>query len=255
MKVRQILTLVSLSFLVLFTSQCSKTADGPGSSSSVTLNTFNNKAVGASANELLSAEKPSIVLEVNYMKGFALQSSTLNSLNSFLSTYTKKGAFQVVQKEITASGKDSLSLAEIDKIERQNRTTFNSTNQVSVYLLVTDGGYNPENTVGFAYRNTSIVLLGKTISKFSGGANQVPRSKLELGTLEHEFGHLFGLVNVGTPMQTTHNDPANPAHCVNSKCLMYYQTETSRFLGTLMANNIPSFDTNCRNDLIANGGK
>ena len=124
-----------------------------------------------------------------------------------------------------------------------------------MYILITDGRYNPPNTLGVSYRNTSITLFGKAIKTFSGGYNQVSTSTLETGTLEHELGHLLGLVNLGTPMVTNHADPGNLHHCNNSKCLMYYQAETSQFLGKFTAASLPTLDANCHNDLIANGGK
>ncbi|MCW3108665.1 MAG: hypothetical protein JWQ09_3171, partial [Segetibacter sp.] len=115
--------------------------------------------------------------------------------------------------------------------------------------------YNPPNTLGVAYRNTSIALFGKAIKSFSGGYNQVTASTLETGTLEHELSHLLGLVNLGSPLVTNHADPNNLHHCNNSKCLMYYQAETSQFLGKFTPGSIPALDANCHNDLIANGGK
>ena len=244
--------IVLFSCTVFALSSCTKSTDETGQ---VIFNELNNKATGASSNELLSAQKPVLLLEINYMPGFALQTSTLPNVTSFLANYTKKGSFEVIQKEIAASGKDSLSLSEISAIERKNRTAFNSANQVAVYILITDGTYNPTNTLGFAYRNTSMTLFGKTIKNSSGGVNQIPTSKLEISTLEHEFGHLLGLVNLGSTMQMNHADPANPRHCNNSKCLMYYQIGSTQFLGSLMNGAIPDIDANCHNDLIANGGK
>ena len=242
-----------LTFTIIFGTQCSKTNDA--AAPAVTINTYNNKEVGASANEILSADKPNLVLEINYVPGYELQATTMNSLNSFLSAYTRKGSFQLVQKTLAPTGKDTLSLSEIDQLERKNRTTFNSSTQVSIYILITDSRYTTANTLGAAYRNTSIVMFGKNVHQFSGGINQVSRYKLETSTLEHEFGHLFGLVNVGSPMVAPHEDATHKAHCSNDKCLMYWETETTQMLGTLMNNTIPPFDQNCHNDIAANGGK
>jgi len=36
---------------------------------------------------------------------------------------------------------------------------------------------------------------------------------------------------------------------------MYYQTQTTGMIGTLMNGAIPALDVNCRADLQANGGK
>jgi hypothetical protein len=94
-------------------------------------------------------------------------------------------------------------------------------------------------------------LFGKTFFASSGGINQVNRTQLYTTLLEHEFGHLFGLVAQGTPMVTPHNDAANGAHCNNNNCLMYYAIET----GASQNGSIPTFDANCRADMKANGGK
>lgn len=246
-------TIVILFFIAIIATKCSKTIEVSGDE--VTLDNYNNKPVGESAKELLSADKPNLVFEVNYMSGSQLQSSTIPNLTNFLNTYTKKGTYQLIQKQIAASGKDSLSLNDINTIERNNRTAFNNANQVAVYILVTDGSYNPPNTLAVSYRNTSIAVFGKAIKNFSGGYNQVSTSMLETGTLEHELGHLLGLVNLGSAMTTNHADPNNLHHCNNSKCLMYYQAETSQFLGRFIGSSLPTLDANCHNDLIANGGK
>lgn len=255
MKTRKFSDLLILSLISLLATQCSKTDIAPANNNLVTLNTFNNKSVGESAKELLSADKPSLVFEVNYMPGYQLQTSTIPNLTNFLNTYTRKGAYQLIEKQIAASGKDSLPLKDIDQIERTNRTAFNTGNQVAVYILVTDGRYNPPNTLGVAYRNTSIVLFGKAIKSFSGGLNSVSTSTLETGTLEHEMAHILGLVNLGSQMVTNHADPNNLHHCNNSKCLMFYQVESFQFFSWPGSASIPALDANCHNDLIANGGK
>lgn len=73
--------------------------------------------------------------------------------------------------------------------------------------------------------------------------------------LEHEVGHLLGLVDLGSPMQTNHKDVAHGNHCNNSGCLMYYTSETTDILGFLLTGAIPTLDANCIADLKANGGK
>lgn len=250
MKIRRRFTLMMLVIVVFLAPYCTKN-DAPA----VTIDTANNKSVGGSAKELLTADKPSLVIEIDYMTGFQLQTSTLSAVSDYIQAYTNKGIPQIIEKAIPVSGEDTLSLAQIDQIERKNRTTFNSDKQVSIYILITDAGYNVTNTLGFAYRNTSITLFGKTLHNYSGGVNQVARWKLETTTLEHEFGHLFGLVNLGSSMQINHADPSSLHHCNNKNCLMFYEIETTQHTGNLINNNIPILDDNCHNDLTANGGK
>jgi predicted Zn-dependent protease len=122
--------------------------------------------------------------------------------------------------------------------------------------LVLDGSYADNNQVlGIAYRNTSMAIFGGTIADNSGGVSQPTRSKLESTVMNHEFGHLLGLVNLGSNMVDNHQDSSNGKHCDNSDCLMYYASETTEIASFLIGNDIPALDQNCKNDLIANGGK
>lgn len=217
----------------------------------------NNRVVGASANELLSASRyNAAVVEIQYMPGFQPDAASVNNLTSFLnSLINKPGGVSVIQKQISAAGNTVLTLNDIGTIEKNNRTAYTSGSQLGIYLLFTNGSYSEPNVLGLAYRNTSMAIMGKTIHDNSGGLGQTSRIKLESTVMEHEFGHILGLVNTGSPMQTTHQDGAHGSHCNNSNCLMYYASETTDILGFLITGNIPALDANCKADLTANGGK
>ena len=144
---------------------------------------------------------------------------------------------------------------EVVEIEKQNRSVFSSGDQISLYILYTNGTYTDDKVLGVAYRNTSAVLFGKKIHDNSGALGQSSRTKLEATVLEHEVGHLLGLVDIGSPMQTPHKDVDHGSHCNNNSCLMYYASETTDILGLLLTGNIPGLDANCIADLRANGGK
>lgn len=221
------------------------------------INNENNKAVGASANDLLSAAKySSVKIEIQYMPGYQPDGAAVNNLMVFLnSLINKPGGVTIVQTQIASAGKTVLSLNDIATIEKNNRTVYTSGNQLGVYFLYTDGNYSEGNVLGIAFRNTSMSLLGKTIHDNSGGIGQTSRTKLETTVLEHEFAHILGLVNIGSPMQTNHQDGAHGNHCNNTSCLMYYTSETTDILGILITGNIPVLDANCKVDLTANGGK
>lgn len=217
----------------------------------------NNKVVGASANDLLSASKyNSVKIEIQYMPGFQPDAAAVNNLVSFLnSLINKPGGVTVVQTQIPSAGNTVLSLNDIATIEKNNRRVYSSGSQLGVYFLFTDGSYSDGNVLGLAFRNTSMCLLGKTIHDNSGGIGQASRTKLESTVIEHEFGHILGLVDIGSPMQTNHKDAAHGNHCNNTNCLMYYASETTDILGFLITGNIPALDANCKADLAANGGK
>ena len=218
---------------------------------------LHNKAVGASANELLSSGTyKSLKIEIQYMTGYAPDASALNHLQNVLNAYLNKpSGITIVTKEISASTSSALSIDQVRTIEEQSRTVFTTGDQLGVYVLYTNGNFTDNNVLGAAFRNTSLVIFGKTIHDNSGALGQTNRTKLEGTVLDHEFGHILGLVDLGSTMQTNHKDAAHGSHCSNTNCLMYYSSDTKDILGFLLTGNIPSFDANCIADMHANGGK
>ena len=218
---------------------------------------LHNKAVGASANELLSSGTyKSLKVEIQYMTGYAPDGGAMNHLQTVLNTFLNKpSGITIVTKEISAASSATLTIDQVRTIEEQNRTVFTSGDQLGVYILYTNGNFTDNNVLGAAYRNTSLVIFGKNVRDNSGGLGQTSRTKLEATVMEHEFGHILGLVGIGSPMQTNHKDAAHGNHCNNTGCLMYYASDTRDILGFLLTGNIPPLDANCIADLQANGGK
>jgi hypothetical protein len=248
---------IILSFLLIFsTLSCYKSktifVNNPNGSDNL-----HNRPVGASAGEILGASKySSVKIEIQYMTGFAPDANAVAHLQDMLNTCVNKPAgITVVTKEITSSSSGVLTIDQVKNIEETNRTAFTTGSQLAIYILYTNGNYTDNNVLGIAYRNTSVVIFGKNIHDHSGGVGQVSRTKLEATVNEHELGHLLGLVDLGSPMQTNHKDAAHGNHCNNSNCLMYYTSETNDILGVLLTGNIPTLDANCAADIHANGGK
>ncbi len=249
-------TIQQLLFVTLLLAGCSK-SDTSYVNNPDAPDFLHNRPVGASANELLAASKyTSLKIEVQYMTGYQPDAAALNHLQTTLSGIVNKpSGITIVTKEIPAAGNSTLSLNEIVTIEKNNRTAFSSGSELAIYILFTNGNYTDNNVLGVAYKNTSTVLFGKKINDNSGGIGQASRTKLVATVAEHELGHLLGLVDLGSPMQTNHKDASHGNHCNNNNCLMYYASETSDIFGFLITGSIPSFDANCRADMRANGGQ
>jgi len=211
------------------------------------------KTLGISAHDFLSSSVyTSLQIQISYMPGFRPGPQTIDSLTSFLNTYLNKPqGINISEKQIAASSKESLTLDEIVEIEKKNRTVFTNGNIITAHVLITNGRYVTNDVFAKSYWNTSLCLFGKAINDNSGNVGQISTSQLTTTLLEHEFGHLLGLVGQGTPMQAYHKDAANGAHCDNRNCLMYYNVETNN-QGSIT---IPELDANCKSDLKANGGK
>jgi len=245
MTVRRISVFYFLVFLILISGAC-KTESVEG--------VYDARTLGASANDLLTSSRySSLQIDIQYMPGYAPDASAVSNLVAFLNTRVDKpDGVTVIQEQIPASSLSAMSLFNIASVERNWRMHFTGKNVLSVYVLISNGYYSTPDILATSYWNTSFCIFGKSLDDNSGQSGQVSRSILMTTLLEHEFGHLMGLVDQGSPMQASHRDDLNGAHCDNPDCLMYYNVEAG-FTGALST--VPSLDANCIADLRANGGR
>lgn len=221
----------------------------------------NMEAVGASANQLLSDQQfKTLFVEVMSMPGHAPTSESLDQMKDFLNSVVRKPNGIVVQSRNIPSGNQSTySVQNIRDIEDQHRELFNGPSVMVVSFVFLDGEFagnsGDSKVLGVAYRNTSMAVYQKTVKENSGGLTQPSRTKLESTIINHELGHLLGLVNNGSPMVNNHIDTENGHHCNKSNCLMYFAVKTTDIIANLITGDIPELDENCRLDLSANGGK
>ena len=209
---------------------------------------YSNQAPGKSANDMLTAAKyAALQVQIQYMPGYAFAPETITSLTNFLNSICNKpGGITITQSQIDITG-DSVDDDHIKAIEKKYRTVYTNGTTLAVYVLVTDG-FNTTtdssitNYDGYTFRNTSICVFGKAVSYYTSTHAQLVNS--ECTVIQHEFGHVMGLVNDGSPMQRPHEDAAHQHHCNNMNCLMYYIGSGSLKL-----------DSNCVSDLKANGSK
>lgn len=251
-----ILSLLFIAFIVVGCGNDDEQTSTPTNSN----NSANQQPLGTSANELLSAnEFTSLRLELAYVDGFRPTQETINLIQSFLATrLDKPNGITIVESQITPTETAPYDINEIVAIEDANRTVFNDGDEIGVWLFFSDGisASNSGNSfvLGTAYRNTSMVIYEKTfIDLANNSTTPINRTLLETSTLRHEFGHIFGLVNSGTPLTSDHEDVNNERHCNVDGCLMFFQTVTSIFNSSDI-NTIPEFDPLCIADLQANGG-
>lgn len=202
-----------------------------------------------------------LIIEVQYMTTYKPLQSSIDNLKAFIESRVHKTAGVTINVSTTAllgSNKVSLSDNDLDAIQTSYRTQYTSGAAIGAYILFVDADYegpNSPKTFGLANPTTTIIIFEKTIRDFAGGAGQPSLSTVETTVLQHEMGHLLGLVGNGTQPQTTHQDTANGRHCTNTSCLMYYTVDTSNFIANLLGDTIPTLDAACLQDLAANGGK
>lgn len=222
----------------------------------------NNLSLGASARDLLSQEKyTSLHLELVYAAGFEPSASAIQELTNFLQTHIyKPNGISISKIEIPSPGILSYKNTDLLEIEKLHRKNFNVGDEISVFILFTDGKSAAQTdsklVLGTAYRNTSMIIYEEVIGDFAADSFGIPKSEIESTALKHEFGHLFGLVGNGSPVQSMHEDSENESHCTGSRCLMAAAVEFSSKSSKMMKSQVNAeLDDSCLADLRANGGK
>lgn len=214
--------IISFSLILLILIGCSKDAIEKPIDKSANL-----KSTGDSAKDILSNDKfDKLLIEIAYVEGFKPTATAMDNFVAFLKQYTFKENIELTYKSFISPKKDSLSLDEIGKLESQNRTTYNSDKTLAIYIYFSDAPAAGDDegeglvTLGAVYRNTSMIIHEITVRKLAAQSALISNTDVETATLNHEFGHLFGLVNLGSPMVNDHEDTASENHCNQEGCIM-----------------------------------
>jgi len=198
-----------------------------------------------------------VVVEVGSTKSATPSEAAIAHLTSVMSDLLdKSGGVTVVTDTPVDDVSGALSIDQVTAIEDASRTQYSMGDTAVFYYLVVSTNSTDDSSAGSilgeAYRPSAMVIFQKTIDANSGSLGQPSRDVVESTVVAHEFGHILGLVNTGTPMQTPHEDSAHPKHDVNTACLMYWANNSSAGLANLLTGGtVPDYDANCRADVAA----
>lgn len=216
------------------------------------------RAPGASARDLLTADDfDSLLVQVQYLQGFAPTTQGLQHLRDFLEARLHKpGGVRIqVGLPLPSPGRATHTTAQVRAMQQQYRSAYTEGRTLALHLLYLDGAYDgAPNVLGIAYNNTSLAIFAERIEQHTGALGQPTFATVEGTVAQHEVGHLLGLVNNGTSMQAEHQDEPNGEHCDDPDCLMYHAVRTTDFIQNLLGG-MPTLDADCLADLQANGGK
>jgi predicted Zn-dependent protease len=170
-----------------------------------------------------------------------------------------KNNITITQHTIASAGKSTVDIDFIREMEKGVRQSVTSGKTLTAWIVFLDAEYSESTSaskvLGVSYGASSMAIFETSLYGFTK-PDMPSRASLETMVLSHEFGHILGLVNNGTPMVTAHQDDAHGAHCSNEQCLMYWKAEQNVNFNDLLGNdNLPTFDANCLADLRAGGGK
>jgi len=207
---------------------CSKKSDDkPDEQSKPVDKTANLLATGKSANDLLSNEKfTKFKIEIAYVTGFRPTQEALDDFVNYLKAHTFKENIEMVFLELPSPEEEGLTVQEIADLEAEHRTVYNDGETLAIYIYFADAPAEEDEedeglvTLGAVYRNTSMVIHEVTVKKLASLSTLIIDADVEKVTINHEFGHLFGLVNLGTPTVNNHEDVDSENHCNVQGCLM-----------------------------------
>lgn len=226
-------------------------------------------ATGASATDLLTNENfTSLVIEAAYVQGFRPTAQAMDEFVTFLRDRTFKEDIEIIYRELSSPGEADLTLQEIADLEEENRTAYNEGETLAIYIYFADAPSSGDDedeglvTLGAVYRNTSMVIYERTIRDLANRSSIITIADVEGATLNHEFGHLFGLVDLGTPEVNPHEDPDAANHCNVPGCLMQAELEFGGAMMSMLESRMASkglaaleLDHECILDLQNNGGR
>ena len=219
----------------------------------------NIKQLGVSAEDLLSENTyKSLTVEFAYSPTYRPKQETIDDYKLFLEArLNKPNDITFIETVIDIPYSEFQSVEDIRQIEENKRTAYTQGDDIAVFVYFSNANAEGDTatllTLGSAYYNTSLVIFEKTLRYLESSQN-FDLYILEETTLQHEFGHILGLVNIREDdIHTVHEDNAHRKHCIVEDCLMYYESNNGRTIKKRSA--VPVLDPLCIEDLQAKGGK
>ncbi len=223
----------------------------------------NTKSLGVSANDLLADDiYTSLTVEIAYSNNLRPLQESIDAFKDFLEARLyKPDGITFIETEIITPLVSTQSLDAILEIESEQRTQYTVGDNIAVFIYFThassDSDTNSSKTLGTAYLNTSMVVYENTLRSLQQSQG-FDLFVLEEATMQHEFGHLLGLVNLRDDdihSGNEHEDPLHSHHCIVEDCLMYFASSRRPLEFFRNKRTVPLLDPLCLEDLQAKGGK
>ncbi len=199
---------------LVFVLGCSTDSDDNGlDTPKVVDKTPNRQGTGDSAIDLLGNKTyTNLRIEIAHVKGFRPTQAAMDGFVAYLKEHTFKEDIELVYNELPSPDEENLTLQEIADLEEENRTAYSDGNTLAIYIYFSDAPAEDDDedkdlvTLGAVYRNTSMIIHEATVRKLADQSIFISDADVESSTLNHEFGHLFGLVNLGITPVNDHED-------------------------------------------------
>ena len=255
--------------ILVFTISCSKNSSDSDNSDTSVNKSANLLATGDSARDILSNDNfDTLVIEIAYVTGFKPTESAITQFTDYLKEHTFKEEIELVYTELSSPSEDELTLQEIADLETKNRTVFNTGSSLGIYIYFSDAPAEGDDledglvTLGSVYRNTSMIIHEVTVRELATLSSSINEADVETTTLNHEFGHLFGLVDLGTDMVNDHQSESENEdgqlvgdnHCNQIGCLMRAELQFGSSTGkSLQTNSKATYEDGIKSGCVLSG--
>ncbi len=193
---------------------------------------------GSQAFFFLNKSVPSLVIEIDAVRGYEPTQAALTLLNQRLTGVADKpGGIQFLPVDSTVQARDSWGTDDMKAAESKHRRTHNSTSQASIYILYVNGDAEGP-FIGVAHTGSSVGIMQEMIR--GAGTPVITAESIEKAVLIHEVGHLLSLINAGYKSPRNHEDPEHPGHSSNQESVMYWAIESPSIVQLLGGDAEPS---------------
>lgn len=199
--------------------------------------------VGRMGHNILN--KP-VKVEVVYAPDAKPDTDQLNRIFVVLQKYTGRNP-KILLDNVSVPKQDNYTAQEVINITKSKRTCYSDKDTTCLFFLFLPGTFESSRTLGVAFTSTSAVFMEQ---QFGQASNPIVSSdRISEGTLTHEIGHLFGLINLVGNSSRNHEDPSHPGHSNNSGSVMYWAVEDVSISSILSGGPPNTFDANDEADI------
>lgn len=182
--------------------------------------------VGSLNHQYLQANPFSkLIIEIDYVNSAPPDQNAVNTFVSTIKQYVNKpnGVSQAGSNSFT-SQKETYTSQDLLDLAQKHRSNYSGGNTVTLYVLFVNGSFaQNSNALGVALNSSMFVIFKDKINQATTAL--VFASEIERAVLNHELGHLLGLVNINYKSSINHEDSNNPYHSNNKESVMFWAVE------------------------------
>lgn len=213
--------------------------------------------IGSSAKDfILDQRYTSLHIEIDYVIGHAPSQESITALKSFLvQTLNKPEGIIIDLDDEISPLTTTYTPSNLLFLEEQNRDIFTEGRTIAAYFIILNGKLGDSKAGGSNYYNTSAVLFPEQLKFVSDTLENATLNDLVSVSFIHEFGHMIGLVDLGTPMVQDHSYFNVPGHCSIESCILWPVINENTVNSYLENPDTFGLGEFCLQDLRAIGGK